>query len=221
MRTFPIAWAVIVGLLLWAPFAGAAPPTKFNSAQTAPDVTLSNSNLTATCTDPAGGNAIANTFYGAGKYTFTFTMGTVGTNHTEIGLASSSTGFANGNYLGSDNNSIGIWSSGTVILGGSQIIGAINITYTTNSVVDFAVDLTNKLLWVRVGGGSWNGNSSYSPGGSGGYSISAMTASTLAPAVFLYASGDSVVANFSHSLGVTGFAAWSQPGGGFLFSSPW
>jgi hypothetical protein len=142
-------------------------------------------------------------------YTFTLAMGNVTAGHTEIGLADSSTGTGLKQYLGRDANSVGVRPDGSVLIGGS-IVGFLNVAYLAGNTVDAAVDLTNKLLWMRVNNGNWNGSAANAPGGTGGFSLASLSSSTLTPAVDLYTTNDSVTANFTNNLGITGFLPWSS-----------
>jgi hypothetical protein len=152
---------------------------------------------------------IATTFLSSGMYTFTLTMGNVTAGHTQIGLADSNTGTGLKQYLGWDTNSVGVWASGDVLIGG-RFVGNLNVSYAAGNAVDVAVDLTNKLLWMRVNQGNWNGNVANAPGRTGGFSLASLSSSRLTPAVDLYTTKDSVTANFTNNLGITGFTPWGD-----------
>jgi len=152
---------------------------------------------------------IAARFLSSGMYTFTLAMGGVTAGHTQIGLASPSTSTGLQQYLGGDKNSVGIWPDGSVLIGGN-FAGNLNVSYASGSTVDVAVDLTNKLLWMRVNGGNWNGSATNTPGGIGGFSLASLSSSSLTPAVNLYTTNDSVIANFANNLGITGFSPWGN-----------
>lgn len=141
--------------------------------------------------------AFSNLWVDTGKYYFEAKCSVNVTNNTFIGLSKTLTvsDFASG-Y-----NQIGVQLGS-----GNSIVIASNATFTTlgadssTDEYDFAIDLTNKLLWVRLNNGNWNNNVSANPAtGVGGATIEA---GAYAPTLF-FASGstnnDTVALNFGAS----------------------
>ena len=78
-------------------------------------------------------------------------------------------------YPGNDNQSIGFNSGGEYWYNGSIVASSLP-TWTTNDIIDVAVDLTSGVIWIRVNGGYWNNNISANPEiGTGGLSIYGLT----------------------------------------------
>jgi hypothetical protein len=90
-------------------------------------------------------------------------------------------------------------NNGQLYLSGTAIINLFSGTLTSGTVIGFALDAGTKLLWVRVGAsGNWNGNATYSPGGTGGASLSAISGA-LCPVAEFAAASDAANANFGDS----------------------
>jgi hypothetical protein len=65
-------------------------------------------------------------------------------------------------------------------------------------VVELAVDIPNKLLWLRKNGGNWNNSGAANPAtGAGGLSISSLVGTTINPAFSLQGTGESWTINKS------------------------
>jgi len=104
------------------------------------------------------------------------------------------------------------WPSGSQV--GGPSIGSI----TGSEVLCLAIDLTNQLLWGRIGAaGNWNGNATYNPAtGVGGFSFAAASLGhgvNSYPFLTMTLSGNSITANF----GASGFTG-AVPSG---FTSGW
>jgi hypothetical protein len=132
--------------------ASAPPPsttTTWNPSDTSPNVALTSGNLNAARTTGFTGSfegvrAIAS--HSTGKFFFSVLVGVNNTN--EVGVANASAGLVAEN-TGTDINAIAISAdSGQVIAGGSGSGSPIG-TFTTGDVVDWAIDLGAKLVWVR------------------------------------------------------------------------
>jgi len=63
-----------------------------------------------------------------------------------------------GAYPGNDTQSVGFSMDGNFYFNGS-IVQAFGLpTWTTNDIIDVAVNLNNNLIWIRINGGAWAGN---------------------------------------------------------------
>ena len=149
---------------------------------------LTNNNLSVTATaNNSGYLATATGTYGitiGQGVMFSLTVNSnAGVDHQGLGI---------GNYnanlqipVGSDANSIGIYNSGNVFNNGTNI-GQGSVTFTTNSVVDLAVDNDNRSIWYRVNGGAWNGDANANPSlNTGGFSFSSLTGTNWNPNLYL------------------------------------
>jgi hypothetical protein len=183
----------------------------FNSADLS-NVTLTNGNLTATGTAQGGVRSTGS--IASGKNYFEYTLGTVVSGNTGVGLCTAGANLATVApaptsaaimYKGSG----AIWIDNA--FSGSTLGARVN-----GDTIGIAVDKTAKLIWFRAGSsGNWNGSGTANPAtGVGGVSISAANLSgALYALVALGASGDSVTSNF----GASSFVG-SVPSG---FTSGW
>src|SRR5215472_2223519 len=203
LKSLLIAVIASVGLV------GAANATTWDPAKADADISLSANNTKATHSGSTARDDIAEAtvFRSTGKYTFTITLGPETSLHNSIGFVNASAPHGIGNYPGQDANGFGVLDNGEVYQMGA--LGFLGISYTNNSVVDVAVDLGGHLLWMRVGGGNWNGSSTANPAtGAGGFSFPT-TMGAIAPAVDIYTLNDSAAVNFaSGPFGLSGFQAW-------------
>ena len=122
------------------------------------------------------------------------------------------------NYLGSNDNSVGIANTGDVNFGGTTIYTGLTSFGTVGDVIDLAIDGNNK-MWIRVNGGLWNGGGSDPSLDLFGIDISTLFGgATLYPAIALFGgSGPSVFSVYETSpYGLpSGFTqiAGDRPGG--------
>lgn len=185
----------------------------FDSTRVNADFTLSNGNLTATHSGVTAEDDIApgNGYHASGKWTFTMTFGVVTGSHTQFGMCGSNTSVIIGQHIGQDTTSCGVGAgTGQMFnLNGNVSIGA--LAFTSNAVMDMAVDLTAMLAWLRWNGGSWNGSLTAFPGVSGGVVIGATPANNaFTPAANVYTLNDSVVLSTTKNLGIPGFLPWDS-----------
>lgn len=146
------------------------------------DVTLSNSNKTATPTSAIPYNHIMGTTARfTGKYYFE--MKPASTSFTSVGVTGAAGHVKRGNgalfgeglYGGQigfqPNGNVRANPSGPYTTGGSTITTI--QTWTTNNVISVAVDIDNNLLWFRTNAGNWNNNGANDPAtGVGGIDLS-------------------------------------------------
>ena len=98
----------------------------------------------------------------------------------------------------------------------------------TGAVLCAAFDLTNQLVWFRVGSGSWNADGTANPAtGAGGISYSSIGTSTVYPLGSTDSGLDGLTANFGASTFSqsvpSGFSSWdalAAAGGGAVRASP-
>jgi hypothetical protein len=133
------------------------------------DISLSNANLTATQVISYSQSVLSNTFIQPKQkvmFTVAFdsTQPSVGVGGRTIGIGTTSMNYQgpfNG-YPGNDTQSIGFSDDGKFYFAGSVQASGLP-TWTSGDVIDIAVDNVAGLIWVRVNGGSWNGNPSNDP----------------------------------------------------------
>lgn len=171
--------------------------TTWNPSDKVSTIVLSNGNLTASGGVSSVGNVRSTGTVATGlKFYFEQTYVTPTTGIIGVGIANSSAVVNTNNYA----NTAFITDGGNIFINGSNT--GINLgAFTTGVVIGIAVDLANYLIWFRVGPtGNWNGNASYSPGGTGGQSISAFMTGVPAYGYLAYnSSGAVVTANFGGS----------------------
>lgn len=171
--------------------------TTWNPSDKVSTIVLSNGNLTASGGVSSVGNVRSTGTVATGlKFYFEQTYVTPTTGIIGVGIANSSAVVNTNNYA----NTAFITDGGNIFINGSNT--GINLgTFTTGIVIGIAVDLANYLIWFREGpAGNWNGNASYSPGGTGGQSISAFMTGVPAYGYLAYnSSGAVVTANFGGS----------------------
>jgi hypothetical protein len=159
------------------------------------NVVLSNSNKTATVSDPVYFGILRGDTSLTGKCMFTVYMTWPGYNDAinAIGIA---TGGLTTNtidpagshdiadaYLGNDKRSYAFYDDGTVFFNDREVTTYSNMDPFDSDpgfdVVDIAIDTTAKLVWIRINagdGGLWNGEATGNPAtGTKGLSISSMT----------------------------------------------
>lgn len=172
-------------------------PTTWNPADKSLSINLTAGNLIATAT--AGGVQGVRGIAGlsSGKFYFEAAMATWVNASSGIGIALSTT-------------SIGSISSGTGIAGvnanGSIFVNGVSTgtslgARSSGDIVGVAVDLTAKLIWLRVSpGGNWNNSGTANPAtGAGGVNISPIATGTIMPYFSPFAINDSANANFGAS----------------------
>lgn len=145
--------------------------TTWNPSDATSDISLSNSNLTAQHTSNSYGGVRSTSSQSSGKYYFEINVGNLGGNYTGVGIANAAAALTS--PIGSDtsHSGIGLWSIGSIEYGGQTVASG----YGLRGNNQIAVDLGNKLFWIRGNGDAWNYNSSADPAsGTGGIDISAL-----------------------------------------------
>jgi hypothetical protein len=128
-------------------------------------------------------------------------------------------------YLGSNDNSVGIGNNGAVYYGGTTIYTSLPTFGTVGDIIDVAIN-GNNYIWYRVNGGDWNGDSAADPATNvNGLNISTLFGgATLYPAIALFGGmGPSVFSVYNSSMyGIpSGFTqiAGDRPGLTFTITS--
>ena len=205
-KTLVIAVTAQSGLL-WETPAGSLPvgnnklfpiPVQFDPNRLGPDLKLSNYNLTVSAPNPItdGSEPSALCTYNilnGVKVIFSVIVDkAVKDVFTGIGIAGAGMNLTN--WVGNTIDSFGFWDDGSAYGNDNDIYypaGTFPIIYG-GDIVDLAVDRQNNLIWMRVNGGSWNGDASQDPvTATGGIDISFMTAAVFYPAVSPYNNGSS------------------------------
>lgn len=189
------------------------PHTTWNQFDlTSPGITLSGGNLIATATIGTGAGVRGVDVQTSGKYYFEYLVTTWSSANTQLGAGTSGTILSIGTKAF-------VRQDGTIFVNNTSTGTSIG-AQTNGSTIGIALDLTNNNIWFRAGAaGNWNNSGTASPAtNTGGFSISAMVSGGLFPLAILYATSDSVAANFGDSAfsGVV-------PGGftsGFPYTSP-
>lgn len=148
--------------------------TTWNPSDKSANITLTNSNLTATLSVSSANGVRSTTSNSSGKWYFEITA-------TNISASTFRVGFANATqsltalFGASANSGAYIANNGNFDINAS-VIGS-SASWTTGAVLRIAVDFTNKLVWLAVGGGNWNNSGTANPAtGTGGFSLSTLSA---------------------------------------------
>ncbi len=177
----------------------------WNGSDSTAHISLSNTDHTATAGSGSGNEGIRGTISkSSGKWYLEYSA------LTNLG-GSGRIGFANGTDTLGGAGQFGIDPGGTFHIPSGGSFADFGSTYV-GKVVDFAVDLTNNLVWARYDGGNWNGNGSADPAtGTGGHDITGWTGSIFPytwmqfnPGTATLNGGDS---SFTYAA-PSGFTAW-------------
>jgi hypothetical protein len=174
----------------------------WNPVQTSSAITISG----ATATRGAAADAWRSTVGAAtasGLRYFEVAIGTL-VNKDTIGVANASANVTN--YIGADNNSIGLHSNGTVFRSGGNV--GSGGTYASGDVVMIAVDEPNRKIWFGKNGTWVSGNPVTETS-----AILIAATGELYPAAALYSNGSSVTLRLSNSefsyAPPSGYSSWS------------
>jgi hypothetical protein len=193
------------------------PPTTFDGTPTTAFITRSNGNLTVTKNTATNTGAVGSTaFLSGGAYYFelTNTQKSSGTAHM-FGLS------------GSTDPLLATFPSGvncvTIAPGSNTLMYSNNVdqgknfgTAASGDVYSFAIDLTNRLAWIRRNGGNWNMDAAANPAtGVGGVTVGA---GSFAPAV--YFSTSSLNDNATGNFGLTAYV-YTPPSGFLNWDTGW
>ena len=166
---------------------------------TAVNATLSADNLTATHINGAAlGGVKTSSGKNAGTYYFEMTLSTASTS-SGVGLMTPAATYTN--LVLNGTNCAVVYQSGAIWSNNAntaQTLGAL----ANGDIIGVAVDFTNQKVWFRkTPSGNWNGVGANNPAtNTGGVSISAFSATTLAPAIgWSNVAGGVVTSNFGAS----------------------
>lgn len=155
---------------------GGTPPatSTFNPSDKAAAITLSNGNLTGTGTASGGDDLVRSTnSKTTGKLYYEGTM-TLNAAETALGIANSTASLTA--FLGTDNNGVGLYRSGNVFIGGSNVMSGPSMN--NGDIFGVAIDFGAQLIWWRNNNAStvWNAGGTANPAtGVGGQSFAAIT----------------------------------------------
>lgn len=185
------------------------PYTAWNPSDKNTGVTLSNSNLTATNNNNVqvqGVRAVDGQL--TGKFYWECTYNTTANVTDAVGVCRGSTALntqmnsSSGTGASSGYVAVAPYTSGQIYYNGTTFgqIGSI----VAGSVVGIALDLTNHLIWFRLGAaGNWNGSGTANPAtGVGGISIPDISVGVFPayPLAQVASTGDAITANFGGSV---------------------
>jgi hypothetical protein len=76
-----------------------------------------------------------------------------------VGVGSATTAYIGSptQFLGSDNQAVGIYDDGTFWTNSAEVASGYAIFETNGQIIDVAVDMVNNKMWYRVAGGAWQG----------------------------------------------------------------
>jgi len=187
--------------------------SSFSQTAKSTAITLTNSNLTATSSSTGYAGVLGTAVQSSGKYYFEFQNVSFANVSSGVGIANVNVPFTSA--LGAEAHGIGYQNSGGVYLNNSRL--ATIATYSGNvPVIGFAIDVTNKLLWIRLGAsGMWNNSATADPAlGTGGISYSAINSPVIYPATIFHEANPlaTLAPNSSAWLGAApiGFSPWSS-----------
>jgi hypothetical protein len=154
--------------------------TTWNPSDKTANCTLTGSNLTATATSNLGGvRSVASQT--TGKYYWEVRLSSLGQTTTGYGIANASAPLS---FAGATPNAcFSTFSNGTIYLNGASTgigLGA-NLPSSGSGILCFALDMTNKLYWARIGAaGNWNGSATNNPTtGVGGVNIASIASGAI------------------------------------------
>ncbi len=190
---------------------GVSNPATFDTGFTDPGITLSGANLVATSNTAAHySTSMVQTLRTTGK--FYWEIASAAFNNPELGMGNHSMPL--NTFGGFDTNSWGVNPSNGNLFYNNAVHGNIG-TSGPNGTCGFAVDLTARLLWFRIGAGNWNGSGTADPvAGIGGFDISTFTAGSIGPYASLRTNGDQCTLNTGASPFAnpqpTGYGMWNR-----------
>lgn len=158
-------------------------------------ITLSGGNLTASYAGAGFAAARSvNSFAAAKRYLEATSNGLSGGGGGGLGIGNAAASLSN--FVGANNNSIGLGSQGVILIGGAAVAGGAGDWSAAGFVGQVAVDMGAKLFWGRAAGGSWNGSGAADPAtGVGGISL-AVVGSPWFAMLHLFTNPDSMTLNF-------------------------
>jgi hypothetical protein len=183
--------------------------TTYNGTPSA-GIVMSNGNLTVTHgTTNANTGVNSLTFLSAGKYYFETTVQVSTSGGTTLGIYQS--GAYGSNILGGKGTAVSTGAGSTLIYSnGASTTKNLGVT-AVGDVFGFAIDLTNRLAWIRRNNGLWNADATANPvTGVGGVIVAA---GSFAPYVSFTNTGATNA--FTGNFGQVAYA--NAAPGGFLF----
>jgi hypothetical protein len=197
------AWGVTPEFITDNPPVSPPPPVAtatWDPATKDATITLSNGNLSAVHNGTSAyGGAQATSSKSSGKYYFEYTVtGGISSNH-QPGLIASGGVLATFPLSNHFNNGVGYDQPTGQVICDDITIGTAAASTSVGNVLGFAIDVDNKLIFVRVNGGNFNNNGAANPTtGVGGFNFSTINA-PFSPAFIGFGAGDSNTVNFGAS----------------------
>ena len=92
-------------------------------------------------------------------FSVTHTTWSGGYSNDGVGVGSATTAYIGSptQFLGVDNQAVGIYDDGTVWTQSASVASGYAIFETNGQIIDVAVDMVNNKMWYRVAGGAWQG----------------------------------------------------------------
>ena len=185
----------------------------WNSADKSADITLSGSDLVATCTNGTPGqyNVRATIGRTTGKRLVKFTItGQAAARQMHVGLWN--TAVNNSTWPGGQPGGLTTGESAGQVWQNGGWLGPV-VPFVTGDVVLIAIDMDARKLWIKPGAGNWNADAGADPqAGTGGISYTAITGA-LFPGLNGSATGDAVTADFAYTnVSLPSFLAWESNG---------
>lgn len=143
----------------------------WNPADTAPNITFSNGNLTLTTSGGSFESCRATTnFTTPSKLYMEHVISSGALGDVLVGIGANSAGL-NGQYTGQGTTSMGYQASSGQVLRGGSVIATI-ATGALGDTICQAWDMGNLNFWIRINGGNWNNSGTANPAtNSGGITI--------------------------------------------------
>lgn len=166
---------------------GRARFSTWDPANKGADLTLSNGNLTVTSSGlhPESVRATTSLSTGVRVVRHVYNSGTTifpGFVNSTFSIISTVT------VIGSEANGVAYSASNGIVSYNGATLATL-ATAAPGDLIDVAIDMANKAIWVRINSGNWNGSGTANPAtNTGGLSISAMTGPFF-PAVTMPAQG--------------------------------
>ena len=169
----------------------------WSTTNKAATITLTNGNLTATNGIGANAGVMGTSGQASGKYYWEVTLADTPSVNTRVGAAQNykTATYGGAAYINANATTVDYNINSVTLASPAVTLGA-------GSVLCFALDFDNKMIWFRVGTGNWNNSGTADPAtNTGGYSLAALLTGaaqgiSLLPFLMLSGSNHAATANF-------------------------